>query len=120
MPLSPSLAACLAEQGHDAVHATGLGLQRASDVQLLARAREEQRIVVTADLDCPRLLALTGESAPGLILLRGGNWTQQAARSRLSAAFTSLLARAFEEAVVVVKPARIRRAALPLRPPEHD
>jgi len=70
MPLSPGLALWLAQQGHDAVHALELGLARASDKVILERAQEEQRIVVTADLDYPRLLALTQAEGPGLILFR--------------------------------------------------
>lgn len=58
MPLSPKLAVWLMQQGHDAVHALELGLARASDTEILERARRAQRMVVTADLDYPRLLAL--------------------------------------------------------------
>ena len=58
MPLSPELAVWLRERGHDALHVTELGLAHAADGEILERARSEQRVVVTADLDYPRLLAL--------------------------------------------------------------
>ncbi|MBI5166923.1 MAG: DUF5615 family PIN-like protein, partial [candidate division NC10 bacterium] len=51
MPLSPELAVWLVRQGHDAVHALEVGLDRASDAAILERARNEQRVLVTADLD---------------------------------------------------------------------
>ena len=75
MPLSPELARWLAQQGHDAVHALEAGLDRASDEVILERARKEQRVVLTADLDYPRLLALAQAEGPGLILFRGGNYS---------------------------------------------
>lgn len=77
MPLSPELALWLVRQGHDAVHAIELGLAHASDAVVLERARNEQRVVVTADLDYPRLLALAQAEGPGLILFRGGNYSEQ-------------------------------------------
>jgi predicted nuclease of predicted toxin-antitoxin system len=58
MPLSPALVPWLAHQGHDAVHAAGLGLHRSTDSEIMARAKHEARTVVTADLDYPRLLAV--------------------------------------------------------------
>jgi len=58
MSLSPGLAQWLSDQGHDAVHAVDLGLQRAPDSAIIARARQEMRTVVAADLDYPRLRAL--------------------------------------------------------------
>ena len=69
MPLSPRLAQWLVEQGHEAVHAAGIGLHDAPDTTILQRALGERRIVVTADLDYPRLLATTQAEGPGIILL---------------------------------------------------
>jgi predicted nuclease of predicted toxin-antitoxin system len=59
MPLSPALATWLGEQGHEAVHASLAALHEASDAAILDHARREHQIVVTADLDDPRLLALS-------------------------------------------------------------
>ena len=66
MPLSPVLAQWLSDRGHDAVHAAQRGLERADDATILRLAREEGAIVLTADLDYPRLLALTGSDGPGI------------------------------------------------------
>jgi len=64
MPLSPNLAAWLREQGHDAVHAVELGLNHAADVDIMTRAKQEARTIITADLDYPRLLALARVTDP--------------------------------------------------------
>ena len=63
-------------QGYDAVHVSELGLHRASDTDIMARAKEEGRTMITADLDYPRLLALAQVTDPSLILFRAGNWTE--------------------------------------------
>jgi predicted nuclease of predicted toxin-antitoxin system len=73
MALSPELAVWLRSQGHDAAHASELSLNCAPDHEILF---DEGRIVISADLDFPRLLASLGVAGPGLILLRGGNYSE--------------------------------------------
>jgi predicted nuclease of predicted toxin-antitoxin system len=70
MPVTPLAVTHLRAIGHDAVHAHEIGLARASDIQVLQAARREERIIVTADLDYPRLLAVH-QASPGIILFRG-------------------------------------------------
>ena len=89
MPLPPALARWLAAQGHDAVHADAVGLGRSTDREILTRARQEARTVVTADLDYPRLLALTGAEGPSLILFRGGDWSEPDVTRECRKFFTS-------------------------------
>jgi predicted nuclease of predicted toxin-antitoxin system len=86
MLLSPALADWLVTQGHDAVHASNAGLARAADSTILERARREQRVVITADLDYSRLLALTKAEQPGVILFRGGEYSEREAVERLAQA----------------------------------
>jgi len=116
MPLSPELAIWLARQGHDAVHALKLGLDRASDAAILERARNEQRVVVTADLDYPRLLALARAEGPGLILFRGGNYSEQESVERLTRALETIPNEELPNSIVVIEKGRIRRRRLPLEP----
>jgi len=59
MPVSPMLLTVLERFGHSGVHAHQIGKDRAADSELLELAREEGRVVITADLDYPRLLALS-------------------------------------------------------------
>ena len=56
MPLSPDLAVWLRSRGHEAVHATELGLAEASDSEIVALAKRETRTIITADLDYPLCL----------------------------------------------------------------
>lgn len=75
MPITPLAVQRLEAAGHDAIHASGAGLAAASDQEILEAASKEGRIVVTADLDYPRLLALRFARGPGLILFRGGSYS---------------------------------------------
>ena len=60
MPLSPALAEWLRLGGHDAVHATELIMDSSSDAEIVEAAIRDGRVVITADLDFPRLPAAIG------------------------------------------------------------
>lgn len=116
MPLSPALAAWLVQQDHDALHALQAGLDRSSDEVILGRARNEKRVIITADLDYPRLLALAQAEGPGLILFRGGNYGEQEAIERLTRVLETIPNEELPNSIVVVEKGRIRRRRLPLEP----
>ena len=116
MPLSPGIASWLADRGHDAVHAPDVGLGRAPNEAIPAQARDEQRVVITADLDYPQLLALTRAEGPGLILFRGGNHSEHEAVDRLGVAMELVPEAELPTSVVVIQKSRIRRRKLPLEP----
>lgn len=90
MPLSPGLATWLRGQGHDAVHATEIGLAQAPDTEILACAEQGSRTIITADLDYPRLLALLHTIEPSLIVFRDGNWADAEVVARMSELLQSL------------------------------
>ena len=71
MPSPPALALWLKSQGHDAVHALDLQMDRAPDAEIIGRALTEKQTIVTADLDYSRLLALSRATEPSLVLFRG-------------------------------------------------
>lgn len=114
MPLSPALAAWLADHGHDAVHAADLGLQRATDVAILARAKDEARTVITVDLDYPRLLTLAQTTEPSLILFRDGDWSEAAVIARMSEVLAALTEADITRSIIVVDHFRVRRRRLPI------
>jgi len=91
-------------------------MDRASDSELLAVARHEQRVVITADLDFPRLLALSSAEGPGLILFRGGNYSEAEMRTLLERVLLSVGEEILEHSVCVVDKKRIRVTRLPLSP----
>ena len=71
--LPPRLAALLVAAGHDAVHVRAYGMQAAEDKRILARALDEDRIVVSADSDFSAILAAQEAERPSFILFREPN-----------------------------------------------
>ena len=115
MPLSPVLVQWLEKQGHDAIHAGAIGMDRATDTAMMERAANEGRTVVTADLDYPRLLALSGAAAPSLILFRGGDWSDEELIARMADILAGLTERDIVQCILVIDRSRIRRRRLPVR-----
>jgi predicted nuclease of predicted toxin-antitoxin system len=86
----------------------------AEDTEIIARARRESRIVVTADLDYPRLLSETATLEPSVILFRGGNWSERGVIDRMTSLLASLQDIDFERSIIVIDRSRVRIRRLPL------
>jgi predicted nuclease of predicted toxin-antitoxin system len=114
MPLSPGLAQWLRAEGHDAVHASDLSMNRSLDSEMLQSALGDGRVVITADLDFPRLLAGLGSVSPGLILLRGGNYSEAGSPDCVRRVLMSVDHAELPTSVVVVDLKSIRRRRLPI------
>ena len=111
MPVTPRAIPHLQAAGHDAVHAATVGLSTASDQRILEVAHLEARVVVTADLDYPRLLALSGALGPGIVLFRGGSYSDEEMLGLLDRVLA--LGGDLERSITVVDRSRIRRRSLP-------
>jgi predicted nuclease of predicted toxin-antitoxin system len=57
MGVSLSTVRALRSDGHNAVHLREEGLNRLPDAEILEKARQEQRVILTFDLDLGDLLA---------------------------------------------------------------
>lgn len=71
--LSPRVSAGLREAGHDAVHVFDIDMTHASDKAIAERAAREDRVIISSDSDFAQILALTGGTAPSLVLLRSAD-----------------------------------------------
>lgn len=112
--LSPGLAPWLSQKGHDAIHSFQAGLAFSADEAILEYAQKEQRVLITADLDFPRLLALLKAEGPGLILFRGGNYSEHESTERLARALEMIPSQEVPKSIIVIEKRRIRRRYLPL------
>lgn len=114
MPLSPGLAVWLRNQGYQAVHAAEIDMSKAPDEALMSYAKSRNMVVITADLDYPRLLALTQEEGPGIILFRGGNYSGEQTQELLERVLDLIPIDELTSSIIVVEQERIRRRRLPL------
>ena len=70
MGISPVTVQFLREQGYDAVHLSDFRLHRLPDPEIIAKARKENRIILTHDLDFGLLMASSKSSLPSVVLFR--------------------------------------------------
>ena len=112
--LPRSAASRLREAGIDAVHTAEIGASTASDIELLLRAQQECRTVVTLDADFHSLLAISGASSPSVIRIR----IEGLRGKELAELLVNVLSQCANEleqgAVVTVQQKRIRLRLLPL------
>ncbi len=113
MPVSFLLLDVLQAHGHEGVHVYQIGKDRAPDDELLELARQEGRVIVTADLDFPRLMALSLAEGPGLILFRGGNYSDREMGDLLARVLQKVPPETLERSICVVDRKRIRVTRLP-------
>jgi predicted nuclease of predicted toxin-antitoxin system len=70
MGISPRVVEELRRKEHDAIHLIEEGLNRMPDGEILRKARLENRILLTHDLDFGELLAASGGELPSVIIFR--------------------------------------------------
>jgi predicted nuclease of predicted toxin-antitoxin system len=112
--LSPLIAEGLRSAGHNAIHIRDYNMQKATDLEIFARAAEEDRILISADTDFGTLLALRNEEKPSVILLRRGP-KRPAVQLRLLLGAMPVMEESLSEgSIIVVEEKRIRVRRLPL------
>ena len=112
---SPHLAELLRNVGHDAVHTSELGLERAEDDELLALAADQGHVVVSGDTDFGALLATVNTTKPSLILFRARHMTRAEQQAAIILRHLNDISDDLSQgAVVVITDDRIRIRRLPL------
>ncbi len=116
MGISQHSIAWLQKQGHDALHVRELGMQRAPDADILKLAHDEQRILLTLDLDFGYLMAVSRAKLPSVIIFRLGNETSEFIVTRLREALDRCSDDLQKGAILSVEEAAIRVRHLPIDP----
>ena len=112
--LSPLIAEGLRSAGHSAIRIRDYNMQKATDLEVFARAAEEDRILISADTNFGTLLTLRNEEKPSVILLRRGP-KRPAVQLRLLLGAMPVMEQPLSEgSIIVVEEKRIRVRRLPL------
>jgi predicted nuclease of predicted toxin-antitoxin system len=111
--LSPLIAEGLRSAGHNAIHIRDYNMQKATDLEVFARAAKEDRILISADTDFGTILALRNEEKPSVILLRRGPKRPAVQLRLLLGAMPVIEEPLHEGSIIVIEEKRIRVRRLP-------
>jgi predicted nuclease of predicted toxin-antitoxin system len=114
LPLSA--AALLCNAGIDTIHVGEIGMAEAEDADIIERAREEERTVVTLDADFHTLLAFDEAISPSVIRIRIERLRAQALTDLLLMVVAECKDELEQGSAITVEPSRIRIHRLPLVP----
>ncbi len=114
MGLSQSTAEFLRVHGHDTVHLRDQGLQRWVDEQIIDKARQEERVILTHDLDFGRIVALSQNQFPSVITFRLDSMVPAQVNHYLSEVLAQFSAELQAGALVSVHERAIRVRSLPI------
>ena len=114
MGISPNTVAFLADLGHDAVHLREQKLERLPDPEVLKKARVENRILLTHDLDFGELVAASGERLPSVVVFRLRNMHPTRVNHYLQGIVTEYRDSLEEGVIVSVSEGQIRSRPLPV------
>jgi len=116
MGVSPRCVEWLREHGHNAVHLYEEKLQNLSDKDILSKARDEERILLTMDLDYAQLISATGsDELPTVVIFRLSDQRPSTVQERLAVLMPTLNKWINAHAIISVGDQRIRFRALPIR-----
>jgi predicted nuclease of predicted toxin-antitoxin system len=114
MCLDVRVAQSLRAQGHDAIHLAEQGLQRLPNGDIFRKAADENRTVLTLDLDFSEIAALTSGSKSSVIVFRLRNPSLSCVTDRLSAVLKESAVAIEKGAVISVEDSRHRVRYLPV------
>ena len=114
MGLARTTARLLRSQGHDAVHLRDQGLQRLNDDDIIEKARIEERVILTHDLDFGRIIALSQGRLPSVVTFRLSNMQPSQVNHYLAQVLDRFAEQLETGALVSVSDRSIRVRPLPI------
>ena len=113
--ISPRTVDFLRRNGHEAVHVRELGIQRAPDRALVEKALEEDRVLLTFDLDFGEILALGVIARPSVVIFRLSDERADSVNRRLEAVLSEQAEALVSGVLILVEDARYRVRKLPIQ-----
>jgi predicted nuclease of predicted toxin-antitoxin system len=114
MGLSPLTTEFLRGHGHEASHLRDQGLQKMADPDILEKAKQEQCVLLTHDLDFADLLAANREALPSVVLFRIRSMRPENVHRYLEVILNQHLEGLARGAILTVTDAAIRSRPLPI------
>ena len=115
MGISLTTVQALRDAGHDAVHLPEQGLQRLADENILDKARQEGRVVLTFDLDFGDLLAAGLHNSPSVVIFRIHDGTSSSVRPKLMEIVEKESTGLELGVIIIVEDSRYRVRRLPIK-----
>jgi predicted nuclease of predicted toxin-antitoxin system len=112
--ISPKTIEFLRHHGHDANHVRELGMQRASDREIADKARTEDSIVPTFDLDFGEIPALRVHDRPSVVIFRLSTETAPSVNGKLASVLSREQRSLETGALVLIEDVRYRVRKLPI------
>jgi predicted nuclease of predicted toxin-antitoxin system len=114
MPISPKTVGYLRSIGHDVYRINERGLPKAKDREIVDIAEDEQRIILTMDLDFPAIIATSRKSTPSAIIFRLSDESHETVNSLLSDILPKVERELLNGAIVIIEDDRYRVRELPV------
>ncbi len=114
--VSLSTVRALRERGYDSVHLREDNLHRLPDDLILEKAIQEERVVLTFDLDFRDLLVAGGKHLPSVIIFRLHNQTPSSVTPKLFEVLSKQSEELEAGAIIIVEDTRYRLRRLPIKP----
>lgn len=110
----PRTIALSREQRYDSIHLIEKNIEKMRDPNILNKARQEERVLFTVDLDFAQLLAISGESLPSVILFRLENVSREVVNHYLLAILNGYATELTNGVIISVNDVSIRLRYLPI------
>ncbi len=114
MGISPRTVAYLQDLGHDAAHLNDQNLGQLPDSEILEKARTEERILLTHDLDFGELIAASAAHLPSIIIFRLRNMRPESLNRYMTVILKEHEQLLESGSILSVTEGQIRSRALPL------
>lgn len=115
MNISPVTVSNLQKQGWDIIRVVEILPATASDLQILEFAREEERVILSQDLDFSMLLAVGGYNQPSLITLRLSFTDPEVVTQKILSSLPQIEEILTQGAAVTIEDDNIRIRKLPIK-----